>query len=81
MLRGHCDAVGRDPNEIEVTAMFRNMPPDPSVEDVVRSAEEFAAIGVSSLVISTTGDDPAAWMESTFGPAMDGLAALEPVRL
>ena len=30
VLRGHCEAVGRDPNEIEVTAMFRNMPPDPT---------------------------------------------------
>ena len=60
VLRGHCEAVGRDPNEIEVTAMFRNMPPDPDVDDVVRAAEEFAAIGVTSLVIGATGDDPAA---------------------
>jgi F420-dependent oxidoreductase-like protein len=81
VLRGHCEAVGRDPNEIEVTAMFRNMPPDPGVDDVVRAAEEFAAIGVTSLVIGATGDDPAGWMESTFGPAMARLGALEPIRL
>jgi F420-dependent oxidoreductase-like protein len=81
VLRRHCEDVGRDPNEIEVTAMFRNMPPDPGVDDVVRSAEEFAAVGVTSLVISATGADPAAWMESTFGPAMERLGGLEPIRL
>ena len=27
VLRRHCDAVGRDPNEIEVTAMYRDIPP------------------------------------------------------
>src|SRR5258708_8239849 len=26
VLRRHCETVGRDPNEIEVTAMFRNLP-------------------------------------------------------
>src|SRR3954470_2225169 len=32
VLRRHCDAVGRDPNEIEVTAMYRDLPPDASVD-------------------------------------------------
>ncbi|HEV7762353.1 MAG TPA: LLM class F420-dependent oxidoreductase [Acidimicrobiales bacterium] len=78
VLRRHCDAVGRDPAEIEVTAMFRNLPPEPSVDDVVRSAEAFAAIGVSTLVTGAIGDDPAGWLEATLGPAMDRIAALEP---
>jgi F420-dependent oxidoreductase-like protein len=78
VLRRHCDAVGRDPAEIEITAMFRNLPPEPSVDDVVRSAEAFAAIGVSTLVTGAIGDDPAGWLEDTLGPAMDRIAALEP---
>jgi F420-dependent oxidoreductase-like protein len=78
VLRRHCNAVGRDPAEIEITAMFRNLPPEPSVDDVVRSAEAFAAIGVSTLVTGAIGDDPAGWLEDTFGPAMDRIAALEP---
>jgi F420-dependent oxidoreductase-like protein len=78
VLRRHCDAVGRDPAEIEVTATFRNLPPEPSVDDVVRSAEAFAAIGVSTLVTGAIGDDPAGWLEDTLGPAMDRIAALEP---
>jgi len=81
VLRRHCQDVGRDPNEIEVTAMFRNLPPAPTVDDVVRSAEVFARIGVSTLVTGATGPDPADWLESTFGPAMDRLAGVEPARL
>jgi len=32
-------------------------------------------------VTSSVGDDPAGWLESTFGPAMDDLAQIEPARL
>jgi len=81
VLRRHCDAVGRDPNEIEVTAMYREIQPDATVDDVVRGAEEFAKVGVSTLVTGSVSDDPAAWLESTFGPAMDRIKEIEPARL
>src|SRR3954462_12153558 len=81
VLRRHCDDVGRDPNEIEVTAMYREIPPNATVDDVVRGAEEFAKVGVSTLVAGSVGADPGAWLESTFGPAMDRLAEVEPARL
>jgi F420-dependent oxidoreductase-like protein len=78
VLRKHCDDVGRDVGEIEVTTMFRNLPPAPSADDVVRAAEELAAIGVATLVTGPVGDDPAGWLESTFAPVMDRIAAIEP---
>jgi F420-dependent oxidoreductase-like protein len=78
VLRRHCDAVGRDHREIEVTAMFRNFPAAPSADDVVRAAEELAAVGVSGLVTGPVGDAPADWLESTFAPVMDRLEELEP---
>jgi F420-dependent oxidoreductase-like protein len=81
VLRGHCDAVGRDIREIEVTTMFRNLPAAPSADDVVRAAEAFAAVGVSTVVTSPVGDDPAAFLESTYGPAMDRLREIEPAKL
>jgi F420-dependent oxidoreductase-like protein len=81
VLRRHCDAVGRDPNEIEVTAMYRDFPPDATPEDVVRGAEEFAAVGVSTLVTSAVGADPAGALESTFAPIVDRIASIEPARL
>jgi len=81
VLRRHCDAVGRDPNEIEVTAMYSDLPPGATVAEVIEGARRLADVGVSTLVTAPVGDDPGAWLESTFGPAMDELAAIEPARL
>src|SRR4029077_17177841 len=39
VLRRHCDAVGRDPNEIEVTAMYRDLAPGASVDEVAGGRE------------------------------------------
>ena len=77
VLRRHCDTIGRDPNEIEVTAMYRDLPADPSVDDVVRGAETLAAVGVTTLMTGAVSANPVAWLESTFGPAMERLAAIE----
>ena len=81
VLRGHCDALGRDISEIEVTAMYRDIAPDATVDDVVRGAEDFAKIGVSTLVTGAVGANPGDWLESTFGPAMVRLGAIEPAPL
>jgi F420-dependent oxidoreductase-like protein len=81
VLRRHCDAVGRDPNEIEVTTMYRDIAPDATVDDVVRGAEALAKIGVSTLVTGAVGDDPGDWLEAKFGPAMERIAAIERARL
>jgi F420-dependent oxidoreductase-like protein len=77
VLRRHCDDVGRDPNEIEVTAMYRDLAPGADVGEVVRGAQALARIGVATLVTGAVGDDPAGWLESTFGPAMEELRAIE----
>jgi len=81
VLRRHCDDLGRDPNEIEVSAMYRDIAPGASVDDVVRGAEQLAALGVSTLVTGAMGDDPAGWLESTFGPAIERIKQIEPKRL
>ncbi|MHB1446608.1 MAG: LLM class F420-dependent oxidoreductase [Acidimicrobiales bacterium] len=76
VLNRHCDAVGRDPAEIEVTTMFRNFPDDPSPAELVQAAEAYAAVGVQTLVVGATGPDPASWLESHIGPVMSDLAGL-----
>lgn len=81
VLRRHCEDAGRDPSEIEVTAMYRDLPPGASVAEVVRGGEALAHIGVSTLVTGPVGDHPAEWLESTFGPAMGELSAIEPAPL
>src|SRR5689334_20306998 len=50
VLARHCDDLGCDLNDIEITTMYRDIAPDATVDDVVRGAEELAEIGVSSLV-------------------------------
>ncbi len=81
VLRRHCDSVGRDPNEIEVTAMFGDLVSGATSDQIIQGAQKLADVGVSSLVISSVGDDPAGWLETTFGPAMDALAQIEPAPL
>jgi F420-dependent oxidoreductase-like protein len=81
VLRRHCDAVGRDPNDIEVTAMYRDLSPGAGSKEVVAGAEALARIGVSTLVTGAVGDEPGGWLEATFGPVMDELAAIETARL
>jgi len=77
VLRRHCDAVGRDIREIEVTVLIP-AGPDATPETVVRTAESYAALGVATAMVTANGPDPGAWIERVCGPAVDGLAAIEP---
>jgi F420-dependent oxidoreductase-like protein len=79
VLKRHCDAVGRDIADIEITTMYRE--PNPSVDEIIRSAEAFAELGVRTLVLSPIGDDPAGNLEATFGPAIDQVRQIEATAL
>jgi alkanesulfonate monooxygenase SsuD/methylene tetrahydromethanopterin reductase-like flavin-dependent oxidoreductase (luciferase family) len=81
VLRRHCDAIGRDPNEIEVTAMYRDLPAGATTDQVVGGARDLAKVGVSTLVTGAMGHDPGGWLESTFGPSMEDIRAIEPTPL
>ena len=61
--------------------MYRDFPAGTTTDDLLRGAEAFANLGVSTLVTGAVGPDPAAWLESTFGPAIERLHAIEPARL
>jgi F420-dependent oxidoreductase-like protein len=80
VLRRHCDDLGRDPNEVEVTAMV-GATADDSADDIVRRAEGFARCGVSALMTGAIGDAPAQFLDQVCGPAMGRLADLEPAPL
>jgi F420-dependent oxidoreductase-like protein len=75
VLQRHCEAVGRDIADIEITTMYRE--PSPSVDEILRAGESFGALGVRTLVLSPIGDDPAGHLEATFGPAIDQLRQIE----
>jgi F420-dependent oxidoreductase-like protein len=80
VLRRHCDDLGRDVNEIEVTAMVGATADDTS-DDVVRRAEAFAACGVSALMTGAVGAEPARFLETVCGPAMARLHDLNSAAL
>jgi F420-dependent oxidoreductase-like protein len=76
VLRRHCDTLGRDFGEIEVTAMIGPVKPGASVDDVVAQAAAMRKVGVHTVMTSAVGDDPAAYLEDTFGPVVPRLAEL-----
>jgi F420-dependent oxidoreductase-like protein len=80
VLRGHCDAVGRDIGGIEVTALLQARE-DWTADDVLRHAEAYAAVGTATVMASALGSDPAASLESTYAPAMARLADIVPAAL
>jgi len=80
VLKRHCDDLGRNVAEIEVTT-FGGMTPDSSPDDVVRQAEAFGAIGVSTIMTGAVGDDPARWLEEHIAAAIPRVAAIQPAPL
>jgi F420-dependent oxidoreductase-like protein len=77
VLKRHCDTVGRDIREIEVTALL-SAQEGWTADDVLRDAEAYAAVGVATVMASALGADPAARLESLFGPAVERLGSIQP---
>ena len=80
VLKRHCDAVGRDANEIEVTSNF-GAQGDVDSDEIVRRLEDYAAVGVSTVMAGMVGADPIAHLNERWAPAMKRIADLEPARL
>lgn len=79
VLKQHCDALGRNLHDIEITA-FLHPEAGWTRDDVLRNAEILASLGVSTVMISAQGDHPADWLEQLFGPVMQDLKRIEPAR-
>jgi F420-dependent oxidoreductase-like protein len=58
ILRGHCDAVGRDYDSIAKTIIGR-VDPEGDVSPFLSAMEEYAALGVSLVEVAPTMPDPA----------------------
>jgi F420-dependent oxidoreductase-like protein len=75
VLRRHCDAVGRDFAEIEVTVSVVSSE-DTDVDALVRDAEALAAIGVHTLGVSASGPEPQRLLEQRVGPLVERLGVI-----
>lgn len=76
VLRRHCDAVGRNHDDIRVTITANNPRPDPATLDAfVRAMADYAALGVDAAMVTPTTGTPAAWIDA-MAPAVPKLAEL-----
>jgi F420-dependent oxidoreductase-like protein len=75
VLRRHCENIGRDPAAIEVTALAP-VPDDADRETILREANAFREAGVDAIVARCTGPHPSTWLEETWAPVVEDLAAM-----
>jgi F420-dependent oxidoreductase-like protein len=75
VLRGHCDDVGRDYDEIEKTWMARGNPTEDPDAFLARM-EEFSALGISMITMSPPTEDPVAWVSGMCDRVVPRLAEL-----
>ena len=75
VLRGHCDDVGRDFAQIEVTG-FLNVEEGAGPSAILAEAEALANVGVHTVMARSIEPAPAAWLESTWGPVVPRLAEI-----
>ena len=74
VLRGHCDAVGRDYAEIEKTIIFGPELADPAA--FVATMAEYAKLGIEKVWVSAPEPDPAGWVSDFAGTVVPQLADL-----
>jgi F420-dependent oxidoreductase-like protein len=73
VLRGHCDAVGRDYDQIEKTTIIR-IDPSSTVEDVVSAGEAVRALGFVATYVYASGITDRPSIIGLLGEAQDRLA-------
>jgi F420-dependent oxidoreductase-like protein len=80
VLKRHCDTIGRDPSEIEVTSNI-GAQADIDSDEILRRVEEYASVGVSTVMAGAVGADPAGHLTDRWAPVMKRIADIEPARI
>jgi F420-dependent oxidoreductase-like protein len=78
VLKGHCEAEGRDYDEIEKTIIYSVVNPLEDVDGFLAEMEEMAKLGIEKVWLpnSKAGDDPAAWVDEVCAQTVSRLAEL-----
>lgn len=75
VLRGHCDAIGRDYDAIEKT-MIAMGDPVGDTDAFVASMAQYAGLGISLVTLMPPGDDPVGWTTAVCEDVLPRLAEL-----
>ena len=75
VLHRHCAEVGRDPADVEMTALAM-VPDDADKDTILRDADALAKAGAQAIVVRSTGSEPSRWLEETWAPVMSDLLAI-----
>jgi F420-dependent oxidoreductase-like protein len=72
VIKGHCDTVGRDFAEIEATLTTRS----DDLDTFVAQMEDYAKLGIKTVMIAPPTGTPARWIEEFVAPAVQRVADL-----
>jgi F420-dependent oxidoreductase-like protein len=77
VLRGHCDAVGREYAGIRKTITHSgNLQGEDALDAFTREMAGYAKLGVDTVILGPRVDQPAVWIERAVAPAVPRLADL-----
>ncbi len=79
VLRGHCDALGRDYDTIEKTTQGGAINPIEDPDGFLRMAESYAALGIEHIHLRAPAPDPVGFVRA-FGDTLAERVAAIPVR-
>ncbi len=76
MLRGHCDEVGRDYDEIDKTITATMNRPLDDVDAWLSSMQEYAELGINQVWVGPDAGDPVGWTEQMCERVLPRLAEI-----
>ncbi|MFS8197745.1 LLM class F420-dependent oxidoreductase [Streptomyces sp. CWNU-52B] len=77
VLRGHCDAEGREYADIRKTMIHSGDPRSAAELDAfTRDMAEYAKLGIETVILAPRVDEPAEWIERGVAPVVERLAGL-----
>ncbi|MGB8197401.1 MAG: LLM class F420-dependent oxidoreductase [Acidimicrobiales bacterium] len=75
VLRRHCDTLGRNFDDIEVTTLV-NVEKDMSHDDILATVESLAEVGVHTVVARSSHREPSKVLEDTWGRVIPELSGM-----
>ncbi|OWY60261.1 hypothetical protein B7486_70130 [cyanobacterium TDX16] len=78
VLRGHCEAEGRDPDTIEKTVLVMGVDPAADPDGFLSLAESYAALGVDLVATVPLGPEPVSFVTDVVEKVLPRLSEVEP---